>query len=252
MKLYQVDAIVLRSVECGKGDKLLLLFSRRLGRIKVIAHGVSKPSSRKRGFVQPFTYSKFLIRRGRELDSVSQCEGIAMFPFLRQSLAMISYASYLAELTLALTLEGEKNEPLFQLILETMRLLESGEAEILTRSFEIKAVSLVGYRPVLDICAGCGQDLTKDLFFSAGGGTLCEVCGLGDQQAFPINKGVVGTLKALLNLPQDRLHQLKVSPAYRRQIRTLLSRYLKYYLERDLKSAAFIDQFIEDIWSPNV
>lgn len=247
MKLYKVDAIVLRSIGCGDADKLLVLFSREFGKMKVMAHGVTKPFSRKRGSVQPFTYTKFLVRRGRELDSVSQCEGIEMFPFLRHDLETIGYASYLTELVLSLTPEGEQNEPLFRLILETLRLMEEGQAEILTRSFEIKAAVLMGYRPVLDVCAHCGESLTGRLFFSVEtGGALCEVCGKGDPQAVHVSRGMVETLKALLNWPQDRLRQLKISSADRKQIKTLLYEYLKYYLERDLKSVSFLNRFTAD------
>lgn len=247
MKLYKVDAIVLRSIDCGNGDKLLILFSRECGKMKVMAHGVTKPFSRKRGSVQPFTYTKFLIRRGRELDSVSQCEGIEMFPFLRHDLEIIGYASYLTELVLSLTPEGEQNEPLFRLILETMRLMEEGETEILTRSFEIKAAGLMGYRPVLDGCAHCGEPLPDRLFFSVEtGGVLCEACGTGNPQAIYVTRGMVETLKALLNWPQDRLRQLKISSADRKQIKTLLYEYLKYYLERDLKSVSFLNSFTAD------
>jgi DNA repair protein RecO (recombination protein O) len=244
MKLYKVDAIVLRSIECGNGDKLLVLFSREHGKMKVMAHGVTKPSSRKRGSVQQFTYTKFLIHRGRELDSVSQCEGIEMFPFLRKNLEIISYASYLAELIDCLTPEGEQNEQLFFLILETMRLMEEGEVEILTRSFEIKAAGFMGYRPVLEGCARCGEPLAGRLFFSAmTGGVLCEGCSTEDPRAVPCSRGMVEILKALINWPQDRLRQLKISPADRKQIKMLLYDYLKYYLERDLKSASFLNRF---------
>jgi len=249
MKLYKVDALVLRSIECGNGDKLLVLFSREHGKMKVMAHGVTKPTSRKRGSVQLFTYTRFLIHRGRELDSVSQCEGIEMFSFLRDSLEQISYASYLAELIDSLTPEGEQNEPLFLLVLETLRLMEKGEAEILTRSFEVKAAGLMGYQPVLDACAQCGEPLSGELFFSLGiGGVLCEVCSAADPRAVPCSKGLVETLKVLSSWPADRLHQLKISQADRKQIKRLLYSYLKYHLEKELKSASFLNRFATDLW----
>ncbi len=247
MKLYKVDAIVLRSIDCGAADKLLILFSRDFGRIKVMAHGVAKPFSRKRGSVQPFTYSRFLIRRGRDLDSVSQCEGIEMFPFLRHDLKAIGYASYLSELVLSVTPEGEQNKPLFHLFLETMRLMGEGGAEVLTRSFEIKVAVLMGYRPVLDACAHCGEPLAGRPFFSAGaGGALCQACGAGDLQAACVSRGIVEILKALINRPQERLHQLKISAADKKLIKALLYEYLRYYLERDLKTASFLNRFTAD------
>ncbi len=247
MKLYKVEAIVLRSIECGNGDKLLVLFSREHGKMKVMAHGVTRPSSRKRGSVQPFTYTKFLIHRGRELDSVSQCEGIEMFPFLRRDLETIGYASYLAELTECLVPEGEQNDRLFNLFLETMRLMGEGDAEILARSFEIKSAGLMGYRPVLEACAHCGEPLAGRIVFSAeAGGVLCEACGAEGPRAVPLSRGMVETLKALLNWPQDRLRQLKIGASDRKQIKILLYDYLKYYLERDLKSVSFLNRFVSE------
>jgi DNA repair protein RecO (recombination protein O) len=244
MKLYKADAVVLKSIECGNGDRLLVLFSREHGKIKVMAHGVAKPSSRKRGFVQLFTYTRFLLHRGRELDSVSQCEGIEMFSYIRDNLEQISYASYLAEMVEALLPEGEQNEQLFLLLLETLRLMKEGEAEILTRSFEIKAAGLMGYRPVLEECAQCGGALAGRLLFSPKtGGLLCELCGDADPRALVCSRGMAETLKVLSSWTPNRLSQLKISAADRVQIKILLYDYLKYHLEKDLKSASFLNRF---------
>lgn len=127
MKLYKVDAIVLRAKEFGEGNKLLTLFSRQRGKIRVVAYGVSKPGSRKRGAVQPFCYSEFLIYKGKELDSINQCEGREIFPGLTRSLNILGYAGYLAELVDCLTMEGEPDEKLFSLLITTFRLLSTSE-----------------------------------------------------------------------------------------------------------------------------
>ncbi len=246
MKLYKMEAIVLRARDIGGGDKLLVLYSREYGKIKVIAHGASKPSSRKRGFVQPFNHTKFLIQRGREIDSVSQCEGVEMFSFIREDLKKIGYASYLAELLDALTPEGEPNEFLFALLLETMRLMNNGDDEILARSFEIKCVGFLGYRPVLDSCAECQGQTGGRIHFSSGlGGVLCEACASADREAVSCDRGVVETMKVLLSWPPVKLRLLKVGRPARNQIKVLLRDYLKYYMEHELKSAAFLNRFTQ-------
>jgi DNA repair protein RecO (recombination protein O) len=58
----------------------------------------------------------------------------------------------------------------------------------------------------------------------------------------PCSRGVVETLKVFLNWPPARLRQLKVGEAARKQIKKLLYEYLKYHLEQDLKSAAFLNR----------
>ncbi|NLI11705.1 DNA repair protein RecO [Pelotomaculum propionicicum] len=243
MKLYKVEAVVLRSRDLGGGDKLLILYSREHGKIKVVAHGAAKPSSRKRGSVQLFSHTNFLLHRGRELDSVSQCEGVEMFSFIRSDLAKIGYASHLAELVDALAPEGEPNESLFTLLLETMRLMEAADAEILARSFEINAAAFLGYRPVLEFCALCQGPLTGNILFSpVQGGVLCENCGQSEPDAMPCSRGVAETMKVFLSWPPARLRQLRVGETDRKQIKKLLYEYLKYHLEQDLKSATFLNR----------
>ncbi|BAF59078.1 MAG: DNA repair protein RecO [Pelotomaculum sp.] len=244
MKLYKADAIVLRARDCGEGDKILTLYSREHGRIKAMAHGVSKPTSRKRGAVQPFTRSRFLLRRGRELDTVSQCEGVETFPFLRESLERIGYASYVAELVEALTPEGEPNESLFFLLLDVLRLLAGGDAEMLARAFELKVAALLGYCPVLERCSHCQGALAGPLFFSSSlGGAVCGLCVAFAANPVEVNKGTLEILKALLNWPLARIGLLRVNRRFRNRIRLILRQYLTYHLERDLKSYAFLDRF---------
>ncbi|OPY57765.1 MAG: DNA repair protein RecO [Pelotomaculum sp. PtaU1.Bin035] len=241
VKLYKVEAVVLRARDCGNADKLLILYSKEHGKIKVMAHGASKPASRKRGAVQLFSHSRFLINSGRELDSISQGEVIEMFSYLMEDLEMISYASYLAELVDAIAPEGVPNGPLFELLLTTMRLLVAGDAELLTRAFEIKTIALLGYRPSLEQCAHCQRPPEGRLYFSpAIGGVLCDTCKPADLLALPCNKGVVETLKLILRWHPAKLQQLKIERPARNQIKSLLYEYIRYHLERDLKSAAFI------------
>jgi DNA repair protein RecO (recombination protein O) len=244
MRLYKVAAVVLRARDCGGGDKLLTLYSREYGKMKVMAHGVAKPYSRKRGAVQPFVFSKFLLRRGRELDTVSQCEAVETFSFLGAGLGKLAAASYLAELVDAFTAEWVPGGELFTLFRDTLRLMGDQDNALLLRSFEIKIAGLTGYRPVLDACAGCHRPVDGEIFFSPEqGGVLCAGCGSGVSGAFSCNRGLVEVLKTLLSWQPARLHQLKVEPRVKNRIKQILFEYLRYHMERDLKSTALMNRF---------
>lgn len=244
MRLYNIEAVVLRARDCGNADKLLILYSRERGKLKVMAHGASKPASRKRGSVQLFSHSRFLIRRGRELDSISQGEIIEMFSSLRNDLGKISLASYLAELVDALTPEQEPNTAFFELLITTLHLLVSEDAELLVRAFEIKASTMFGYRPLLEQCTHCRGPLEGQLCFSpAAGGALCADCSPAYTDAQPCSRGVLELLKLLLRWHPARLRQLKIDRPDRNRIRFLLYGFIRYHLERDLKSAAFLNYF---------
>lgn len=244
MKLYKLDAVVLHARDCGRADKLLTLFSIEQGKIKVIAHGAGKPTSRKRGGVQPFTRSRFLIRRGRELDSVSQCEGMEMFLHLRESFGKLTYASYLVEMVDAMAPAGEPSEPLFHLLLTTLQLMAGGDPEVLTLSFGLKAAGIFGYQPEFEVCAGCRSEIEGNIFFNpALGGIICARCredAPGTTTA--CHRGMVETMKILSRWHPDKLHQLKIDARTRENLFRLLHGYLSHHLETELKSAAFLNR----------
>ncbi len=246
MKLYKVDAIVLRSREMRDADRILTLLSRQKGKIKAVAHGVNKPSSRKRGAVQPFCYSSFLLYRGRELDSVNQCEGIEAFSGLRADLDRISYASYLAELTDYASMEDQINGEAFFLLLTILHLIsrDGADVELLTRSFEIRLLDIAGLRPHLDNCVGCGVPVESETvgFSSSTGGVVCGRCSgiAGDVKFFP--RGTVEILKLLLKWDLKKTERIKVSPRVRQQLRQIMQNYISYHLEKKLATALFLEK----------
>jgi len=245
MRLYKTEAVVLRAVDCGNGDKLMVLYTKERGKIKVMAHGAGKPTSRKRGSTLPFSHSRFLISKGRELDSVSQGDVVEIFPHLRDSLEHIAQASYLAELVDAFTPEGEPSSRIFRLLLTTMHSFAGGDNELLTRYFEMGLISLQGYLPSLELCVNCHQATLGDLVFSPDlGGVLCASCRGSDPRALPLQRGVLENMKLFLTWSPEKLQRLQVSSAARKQIRQLQQGYIRYILEKDLKSAAFINSYM--------
>lgn len=243
LKLYKTDALVLRTINLREADLLIVLFSREYGKLRVMAHGARKPTSRKRGFVQPFCCSRFLLHKGREIDSVSQCEGLELFPDLPKNLRTLGYASYLADLVENLTAEGEANESVFLLLLQALRLLAGGDAEILTRAFETRLVSFLGYRPVLQQCVNCScRPVGAQVGFSAAaGGVLCSACAArAAQQVFWCRRGTVEILKLFLRWELPKLGNLKVDARAREELKAILANYLEYHLGYKGKAAEFL------------
>jgi len=243
VKLYKVDAIVLRSVNMREADQILTLFSLERGKIRAVAYGACKPTSKKRGAVQPFSYTRFLLRQGRELDSVSQCEGLELFWELRQQLKSLIYATYLTEMVDALTMPGEAQKEIYWLLLNTLRLMASSDPELLTRFFEVKLVNCLGYRPFLDECAVCRGSLNNGRvgFYPAAGGVLCAACARKEPDSFWCYRGTVAWLKLFLRWPAAKLRQIKVSPELKKEMRLIMQKHLEYHLEHQPKSARFLE-----------
>ncbi|WP_347490606.1 DNA repair protein RecO [Desulfoscipio sp. XC116] len=244
MKLYKVLAVVLNSREMRDAHRILTLFSQEQGKIRVVAHGVAKPTSRKRGAVQPFSVTDFLLRQGRELDSISQCEGREFFPGLWTDLDKMLYAGHLAELVDALTVDGDPHEAVFIHIIKTLRVLDKTiDPELVARWFELRLMDLLGYLPALDCCANCGGEVNSltARFSAQAGGLVCSRCAVG-VEGIPCNKGTVALMHTLLNWDIYKINRLRVAQPIRLQMRSIMREYLQWHMEKRSRTLQFMDK----------
>ncbi|SFH12409.1 DNA replication and repair protein RecO [Desulfotomaculum arcticum] len=245
MQLYRVQAIVLNSYEMRDAHRVLTLYTREKGKVRAVAHGVAKPTSKKRGAVQPFCHTDFLLRRGRELDSVSQCEGREIFPALWADLDLMSYAGHATGLVDRLTADGEPDQHIFSLLLGILRVLEkTKKPELAIRSFELRLVSLLGYLPHLDSCTNCGEtNLSPNSYFSPGaGGLVCRNCRTPGTADCFCGGEAVSVLKALLNWELVTVERIRITRQAGAQIKLIMTEYLKWLTERRSGPLEFMEK----------
>jgi DNA repair protein RecO (recombination protein O) len=242
-RLYRTEGIVLRRNDFGEADRILVLVTPGLGKVRVLAKGVRKVPSRKAGHVEPFMRSQFLLARGRDLDIVTQAEVVDTYQGLRQDLLRTSYACYVAELVDAFAREGEESQALYRLLGATLSRLSAGhEPRLLTRFFELRLLACAGYHPELRRCVSCGSEHEpSNVFFSASdGGARCRRCGQGDSGAVELSLRGFKVLRYLQSQEYETVAGLQLRPETAREIELLLRRYLAYVLERNLKSVSFL------------
>lgn len=224
--------------------RILTIFSKEQGKIKVVAHGVTKPTSRKRGAVQSFSVTDFLLRRGRELDSISQCESREFFPGLWEDLDKMLYAGHIAELVDALTVDGDPHEAVFIHITKALRELDkTSDPELVVRWFELRLMALLGYLPGLNGCVNCGGELNGSTarFSTQAGGLVCSRCAAG-AGGISCNKGTVAVMNTLLNWDIDKINRVRVAQPSRAQMKSIMREYLQWHMEKRSRSLQFMDK----------
>lgn len=65
---------VIKSRDLGEYDRILILFGKRRGKFSVVAKGVRRITSRKRGHLQTFSLCKVACAEGRSLDIIVDAE----------------------------------------------------------------------------------------------------------------------------------------------------------------------------------
>ena len=247
-RLYRTEAIILRHADLGEADRLLTIFTPRLGKLRVVAKGARKPGSRKSGHVELFTRSTLLVARARNLDIVSQAETVEAYRALRQDLLRSTYAHYIVELLDRFTGDQEESAELYDLLAETLgRLCEAENPALLARFYELRLLTLAGYQPRLFDCARCGQVLHEVEsesppygFDCAQGGALCEKCAPQFVDALPLTLSALKVLRHAVRVEWPAFALLKLRPLVAREVEQTILKYITYILERNLKSVEFL------------
>ena len=128
MALRHDQGIVLRSYAIGEADRVVVVLSPHHGKLRTVAKGVRKTTSRIGGRLEPFTHVDLVLYEGRNLDTVTQVEVMEAFPRLREDLDRVAAASTMAEVVDAVAQEKEPSVALFELLAAGLRVLESGSA----------------------------------------------------------------------------------------------------------------------------
>jgi len=242
-RVYKTEGVVLKRSDVGEADKIVTLYTPYLGKIRAVAKGVRRPTSKLGGHVELFTLTQVLIARGRNLDIITQAETRRSFIELRDDLRRLSYAYYLAELVDRFTEEHIENTPLYQLLLAALGALGGGrDLDLELRAFELHLLRLVGYQPQLFHCVACGRPLEPvvNAFSAAVGGVLCPGCGLGEPLRREVSLDALKVLRFLQTNDFPAFARLRVSPTLNEELEALLGEYVRYLLERNLKSAEFL------------
>jgi DNA repair protein RecO (recombination protein O) len=244
-RVYRTEAIVLRRSDFGEADRLLTVFTPDRGKLRLVAKGARKPSSRKSGHVELFSHGLFLVAVGRELDIVTQAETLEPFLPLREDLLRTTYAYYVAELADAFTAERDENRAIFDLLKDAFGwVCTAGELALVARYYELHLLGLAGYQPQLFVCGGCQVRLQPVVNYlsAADGGVFCPKCGYDKVGMREISLNALKVLRFLQTREWETCRLLRLSPASHAEIERAMNHYITYHLERNLKSVSFIQR----------
>jgi DNA repair protein RecO (recombination protein O) len=236
MPLYKEQGVVLRSAKLGEADKIVTVMTQGAGKVRAVAKGIRKTTSRFGARLEPFTHVSLMLYRGRSsLDTVSQAEILSPFLGIRSDFERFTAGETMLEAVDKVAEEHERNVRLFLLLLSGLRALQAGPADAaaVTESFLLKLLSLSGFHPSLTACAVCGMR-EPSLFASGQGGALCSSC--ADPDAGPVSRSALSLLASLANADLLQAGGVTAETPVRRESRALLFGFAEYHLERRIRS----------------
>jgi DNA repair protein RecO (recombination protein O) len=245
-RLYVTDAIVLSRFDYGEADRILTLLTPELGKIKAIAKGIRRPTSRIGGSLEPLAELRLQLAKGRTFDVVTQVTMQHAWLGLRDDLEVTATAWYCAELVDRSLEERHAAEPLYLLLRRAYELLDAGMAPgRAARWFEMRLCDELGVRPEVDRCVECDRLLEPDdevRWVPLLGGVLCGRHTGPSQAAAGVSTDAIRVLKAYQRMDVEALAALRLPPAVEAEVERALGEFVRHVMERDTRSRRFLEE----------
>ena len=172
------EAMVLRQVKTLNGRRMLLLFTKKFGKISVGTSATEGGRNKSALAVRPFTYGRYELFKGRESYNLNNGQVIKSYYGLGEDLDKYMAGSYVLELTEKLLPEELAQPRMFSLLLDFFDALERRQKkhDTLVMAYMVKALDIMGTMPGMQQCGLCGADNPKRFFSVEEGGMICPSC----------------------------------------------------------------------------
>ena len=242
-EVIQTKALIVRTVNSGDNDRILTAISPELGKISVSAKGVKSLKNKNNTATGVLCYSELVLKRGRELHSLSSAECIEGFYHLRDSVEGLAYAAYFAALLESSSEPGIPAAEELRLILNTLHVLQGRpqDGALLKLVFELRLSELMGLAPYISEECQCGAE--AEYFDIAEGETTCALhkgpgaVRLGHDQLAVMEYILTSDLKSALFFATQ--------PAIVSALAPVSEKYLEYHLGHLPKQLAYLKSMVK-------
>jgi DNA repair protein RecO (recombination protein O) len=244
MALYREQGVVLRTYKLGEADRIINILTPGRGKVRCVAKGVRKTSSRLGGRMEPYSHVDLQLYEGRNLDIVTQAQLITSFSEVRADFDLSTCAAGVVEAADRIAQEGEQSNRAFLLVLEALRRLGAApdEPQGVLDAFVLRLASAAGYHPITEACAACGRAYDPATatgepvgFHIAAGGVLCARC--RPPQAQRVMPGTIALLHARSSAGDWGIASAQAADTRDRRVAAALVRsFFTYHVGRPLRA----------------
>jgi len=242
VSLYRDEGVVLRTQKLGEADRIVTVLTREHGRVRAVAKGVRRTSSKFGARLEPFSHVDVQFYTGRTLDIVTQVESLSAYG---AGIAgdYSSYTAGTAMLETAERLTDVEKEPAVQqflLLVGGLRALAAREhvAGSVLDAYLLRSLAVAGYAPNFDNCAKCGLPGPHRWFSVPVGGSVCSDD--RPQGSVTVTPEGLEVLGALLAGDWDVVESAEAKS--RRESTGIVAAYLQWHLERGLRSLRLVER----------
>lgn len=236
--------IVLREVQYKESDKLLTVLAEGQGKVTVKARGCRRKNSPLAAGSQLLVYSEMTWFEYQGRWTLQEAATLREFRSVREDLTRLALGSYFAEVCEAVAVEGEDNQPLLSLLLNSLYAMDQLDKplEMIRAAFDLRCMVAAGYAPLLDACAVCGVARPEEPRLNLQAGVLhCRRCRgeTGEGESLPLTEETLSAARHIVYGDPKRMLAFRLPPEQLSRLAALASAYLTTQLERGFRTLDF-------------
>ncbi len=177
--IIEEEVLILKEVPYKENDKILHALSKTNGKIQLLSRGCKKNNSHLINSSQLFAYSKCSLYKTKDMYIINSAELIDNFYNIRNNIDSLLYGSYIIELISYIASENDIDYKIFDMTICLLHYLSkfSKDFDKVTAAYELKLISMLGYKPDFKNCLSCGEIIKSNSIFSIEeGGFFCTSC----------------------------------------------------------------------------
>lgn len=187
-------------------------------------------------------FGEYILYKSQERYVINSCDTIEMFYNIRTDLDKIKYAVHITKIIQDVTNENENSYKILQLYLNTLYMISESpkNKDFILSVFKIKLLCLLGFKPRLDECVGCGCKEKLNYFSIRDNGVKCESCYKQDKSSISISSSTWLALRFIVTNPSKNIFGFNLKDESLRELELISKVYFNEKLEKEYK--------IEELW----
>ena len=245
--MEKTKGLIIKQSDYGEGNRMLTVFTEEFGIIKAVVYGAKSAKGRRAAASQFLTWADFMLFMGKgDVATVNSVTPIESFFPIQEDFEKLSLISYLADITYFAVGQGVPNPPLLKLFLNTLYVCAYKDVSVRKAKavYELRLASDMGYRPIVTVCAACGEKGLPEYFSSECGGFICGNCHSHLRDDIKISKEVYSVIGYILYSEDKKVFSFDASDEVIKRVGEISEKYLLYRMERDFKTLDYLKKIL--------
>lgn len=236
--ISKVTGIIITETPYGDNSKVINVLTKEHGIIGVMAKGVKSIKNPLRSKVSKLAYGYFHINYNEnKLSTLIDIDILDNFKNIKSDITLISYASYLTELTYQVVKQNS-DEEIYNIYTEALLKINANiNPDIITNIVELKYLDYLGVGLNLDSCIKCGNKKNIVTLDPDEGGFICQNCYQNEKIISPKS---IKLIRMYYLIDIKTISEINISLETAKEINYFLEKYYERYTGLYIKSKNFL------------